>query len=191
MGDSEVYEPREDSFMLADYVKGSKGRVLDVGTGCGIQAVLASKSADYVLGIDINEKAVELAERNAKSNGCKNCEFKKSDLFENIGVGKNKNVKFDVIIFNPPYLPTNEEDKIKGELNKALSGGKDGREVIDRFIKEVKKYLNKGGKILMVDSSLDTTKKTIDMLEEKGFKVRILETKKMFFEELSVIEAVL
>ncbi|MFA5381649.1 MAG: HemK2/MTQ2 family protein methyltransferase [Candidatus Micrarchaeia archaeon] len=184
--DSEVYEPREDSFMLADYVKGIKGRVLDVGTGCGIQAVIASKTADYVLGIDINEKAVTLAKQNAEKNKCDNCEFKKSDLFENI----KKDEKFDIIIFNPPYLPTENEDKIKGELNKALDGGKDGRETIDRFLKEVKNYLNKNGKIILVDSSLDNTKQTIDILENQGFKVKILENKKMFFEELSILEAV-
>ncbi|MCC7552137.1 methyltransferase [Candidatus Micrarchaeota archaeon] len=185
MDDPDVYEPREDSFMLADYVKGAKGNVLDVGTGCGIQAIIASKTADYALGIDINAKAVELAKKNAELYNLKNCEFKQSDLFEKI----EKENKFDLIIFNPPYLPTKEEDKVKGELNKALDGGIDGRETLDKFLKNVKKHLKKEGKILLVDSSLDNTKKTIDILEDQGFKVKILETKKMFFEELNIIEA--
>jgi len=193
MDNKDVYEPREDSLMLADYVKGAKGRVLDMGTGCGIQAIIASKTADYVLGIDINEKSVELAKRNAEKHNCKNCEFRKSDLFDNLYTKKEnkENSKFDIIIFNPPYLPTNKEDKVAGPLDKALSGGKDGRETIDKFLKDVKKYLNKEGKILIVDSSLDDTKKTIDELEKQKLKVKILETKKMFFEELSIIEAVI
>lgn len=186
MDDSDVYEPREDSFMLADYVKGAKGKVLDIGTGCGIQAIIASKTADYVLGVDINEKAIELAKKNAEKHNCTNCEFKKSDLFQDI---KNGDI-FDLIIFNPPYLPTKEEDKVEGELNTALDGGKDGRETIDRFLMDVKKYLKIGGKMLMVDSSLDNTKKTIDELENQKFKVKILETKKMFFEELTILEAI-
>ncbi len=186
MDDPDVYEPREDSFMLADYVKGAKGNVLDVGTGCGIQAIIASKTAEYVLGIDINTKAVELARKNAERHKCNNCEFKKSNLFEDIKI----NEKFDLIIFNPPYLPTKEEDKVEGELNTALDGGIDGRETLDKFLKTFKKHLKKEGKLLLVDSSLDNTKKTIDILENQGFKVRILETKKMFFEELNIIEAV-
>ena len=116
----DVYEPREDSFLLAEFVeKESHGEVLDMGTGSGIQALLASRTAKAVTGVDIKKKAVKTAEINAKANGVKNVIFKQSDLFEHVSG------HFDVIIFNPPYLP---EKKGPDEDSVHWAGGENGRE---------------------------------------------------------------
>ena len=88
-----IYEPSEDSYLLAKYVdKFSKGKVLDLGTGSGIQAETALKHTKEVLATDISKEAVKFVKK-------KGIKARISDLFSNI------NEKFDLIIFNPPYLP--------------------------------------------------------------------------------------
>src|SRR3989344_4864863 len=115
-----IYEPREDSFLLAKYVeKYAKGKILDIGTGSGIQAAAARKHSDDVTAVDIDEEAVEFA----KSKGINAF---KSDLFENV------EGKYDLIIFNPPYLP--EEENEDYEISRQVSGGKTGNEIFERFM---------------------------------------------------------
>ena len=97
-----IYEPGEDSFLLAKYVeKFAKGNVLDIGTGSGVQAENALKFSKDVLAVDIDKKAVSYV----KKRGVK---AKVSDLFSNV------KGKFDLIIFNPPYLP---DEELEDELN--------------------------------------------------------------------------
>jgi len=162
-----IYEAAEDSFLLAKYVeKYAEGRVLDVGVGSGVQMEAALKKSNKVEGVDIDEESIEF------------CKSKKlnvfySDLFENV------KGKFDLIIFNPPYLP---EDEIK---DKDLIGGKKGWEIIEKFFLKVDKYLSENGKILILFSSL-TNKKKVDSIIKKKFKFEKLEEKKYFFEKLYV-----
>ena len=75
-----IYDPEEDSFLLQKFVKKySKGLVLDMGTGSGIQAVTASENADKVIGLDISKEVIKYCKKNIKT---KNIEFFKSNLFE-------------------------------------------------------------------------------------------------------------
>ncbi|HII53672.1 methyltransferase [Candidatus Micrarchaeota archaeon CG08_land_8_20_14_0_20_49_17] len=189
-----VYKPADDSELLAgeavNCVKENNCKaILDMGTGSGIIALTCAKANPKakVIGVDINSTAVDCAKNNAELNLVKNCEFFVSDLFSGKKVFKNK--KFDLIMFNPPYLPTSNDEKIKGNLNFAFDGGASGREIIDRFLKEFDKYLAPGGILLMVDSSLDGTGKTINRLKKKGFNVEIIASKSFFFERLSIIQA--
>ena len=169
-----VYEPAEDSFMLAEQVKGVEGELLDVGTGCGIQAIVAESAR--ALGVDLNERAVENARHNARVN-CSRAMFEVSDLFENV------EGRFDTIAFNPPYLPTKRE-------NLAWDGGENGREVIDRFLREFSDYLKEDGRLLMVSSSLSDNGESKGVLAGIGFETRVLSRKSAgLFEMLSVIEA--
>ena len=167
-----IYEPREDSFLLQKYVeKYSGGKVLDIGTGSGIQALTAMKKTKDVLAVDIDEYSVIYA----RSEGVNAIQ---SDLFQNV------NGRFDLIIFNPPYLPEEElEDK---ESKKITTGGKYGHEILERFFSQVNKYLNKDGKILIVFSSLTNKKKVDSLIKKYGFKSKLLEEKKIFFESLYV-----
>jgi len=136
-----VYKPAEDSYMLIKALDARKNeKVLDMGTGCGIVALHLAKKGCNVLAVDINEKAVENARKNARINKLK-IECRKSDLFSAI------EEKFDLIAFNPPYLPTKGEDI-------AWDGGKEGIEVIRDFLKEAKNYLERNGRIFIVLSSL-------------------------------------
>ncbi|ADC69907.1 methylase [Methanocaldococcus sp. FS406-22] len=180
----EVYEPAEDSILLLKNLVNVKNKeVLEIGIGTGLISIAcAKKGAKKVVGVDINPYAVKLAKENAKLNNV-DVLFFESDLFENV------NGKFDIILFNPPYLPTSEDDKINSYLNYAFDGGKDGREILDRFIYNLPNYLKKGGVAQILQSSLTGEKETINKLKSLGFKVEISARLKVPFEELIVINA--
>ncbi|WP_297470061.1 HemK2/MTQ2 family protein methyltransferase [Thermococcus sp.] len=178
--DENVYEPAEDTFLLAETVEVRPGeRALDVGTGTGLIALLMAKKARYVLGVDINPNAVELARKNARLNGIKNVEFKVSDLFERV------EGKFDVITFNAPYLPGRPEEPI----DFALVGGERGREVIDRFIAEVPDYLSAEGRVYLVQSSITGIEETLKRFEDAGLSAEVVARKHVFFEDIVVVQA--
>ena len=178
----QVYEPAEDTFLLAENLAVKEGEVaLDVGTGTGLIALLMARKARFVLGVDINPLAVELARENARLNGIKNVEFRLSDLFERV------EEKFDAITFNAPYLPGEPEEPI----DLALVGGETGREVLDRFIKEVPEYLNPGGVVQIVQSSITGVEKTLKLLEKAGLRGKITARRHVFFEDIVLINATL
>ncbi|ASI98351.1 HemK2/MTQ2 family protein methyltransferase [Thermococcus celer] len=174
----QVYEPAEDTFLLAENLAVKAGDVaLDVGTGTGVIALLMARKARFVLGVDVNPMAVELAKENARINGLENVEFRVSDLFENVSG------KFDVVTFNAPYLPGEPEEPI----DLALVGGKNGREVLDRFIREVPAYIKPGGVVQIVQSSITGVEETLRLLEEAGFNGRVIATRHFFFEDIVLI----
>ncbi|NJE05785.1 methyltransferase domain-containing protein [Thermococcus sp. M36] len=177
----QVYEPAEDTFLLAENLAVREGdRALDVGTGTGLIALLMAGKAEFVLGVDVNPIAVELARENARLNGIKNVEFRLSDLFENVSG------KFDVITFNAPYLPGEPKEPI----DLALVGGESGREVLDRFIDEVGNYLKPGGILQIVQSSITGIEKTLERLEKAGLAAKVVAKKHVFFEDIVLINAV-
>lgn len=174
-----IYEPQEDSFLLRDQVlKYARGRVLDIGTGSGIQAIAASSRAISVLAVDINPYALTFAKSQATALKAKNIKFRKSDLFSNI------KEKFNLIIFNPPYLP-----ELKGEpkrLARQISGGKKGYEILERFLSQANNHLERDGQILIVFSSQTKKEKVDEIIENYGFNFTIISTSKIAFETLYV-----
>lgn len=179
----QVYEPKEDSELLAENLAVAEGdNVLDMGSGTGLQAIVAAEKAGKVLAADINPRSIEIAKDNARRNGAKNLEFLVSDLFKSIP----DDLRFDLIVFNPPYLPAQEDDS----LGRSWSGGARGREVIDRFIEDAPARLKDGGKIQILVSSLNDPEDVERKLREKGLKTRIIAQKRLWFEELYVILAV-
>ncbi len=176
----QVYEPAEDSFLLAENLEVREGDfALDMGTGTGIIALLMARKAEFVVGADINPIAVELARENARLNRIENVEFLVSDLFENI------EGKFDLITFNAPYLPGEPEEPI----DMALLGGQSGREVLNRFLEEVGDYLKPRGRLQIVQSSITGVHETLKKLENMGFKAEVTAKKHMFFEDIVLIQA--
>ncbi|MBI5229292.1 methyltransferase [Candidatus Micrarchaeota archaeon] len=182
-----VYEPHEDSFLLAKAVsKYAGGKVLDVGCGSGIQSIVAARKRAVwnVVGVDVSEKALDVSEENAELNGVgENCYFIQSNLFS--GIGKNEG--FDTIVFNPPYLPTDPDEV--NEEGVAWDGGSNGRKVIERFLNELEGFLKPRGILLTIGSSLSNNGKTIRTLKKKGFRVEIVGEEKFFFEKLTVVKA--
>ena len=157
--------------------------ILEVGIGCGIVSLFMAKLTKNVTGVDINSHAVELSKKNAKLNNVVNVSFFESDLFDKI----DKKSKYDLIIFNLPYVPT--EEIINEPIAKAWDGGADGRKVIDRFLLGCKGFLADGGSVVFLESSLSSYEKSVEYLEDFGFKVEIAGRKKLSFEELVVIRA--
>lgn len=173
-----VYKPAEDSFLLANNLKVDRGgTVLDVGTGVGILGLLAAVKAGQVLAIDINPYALSVSKENARLNKIENIEFRASDLFDNI------DERFDLIVFNPPYLPVKDE----GLLESSWSGGEKGGELINRFIDSVSRYLEPGGSFEMLVSSLNDMNEIKQKFEKNEFGFEILERKRLFFEEIYVL----
>src|SRR4030042_6247656 len=100
----DVYEPAEDSFLFAENLEVKAGGVvLDLGTGSGILAVLAAKKAGTVVAVDVNPYAVRCAKQTAELN---RVEDKLSFLQANLFSAFDVQAKFDVILFNAPYLPS-------------------------------------------------------------------------------------
>ena len=184
-----VYEPAEDSFLLATYASSLSGSILEIGTGCGIVSLSAAQAnpKNTVLGVDINPAAVKCAEANARANGIKNATFLLSDLFSTVSASQ----KFDFILFNPPYLPTTRAERLLSpEENAAYDGGASGLNVFKKFILEAPAHLADGGKVAVIATSLGNgIEKTLAALELRVGGARTLSEEKFFFEKLALLEA--
>ncbi|PIN76348.1 hypothetical protein COV17_02905 [Candidatus Woesearchaeota archaeon CG10_big_fil_rev_8_21_14_0_10_36_11] len=176
-----MYQPAEDSYLLQRYVeKYALGRVLDMGTGSGIQALTAAenKNVKDIVAVDIDTEVVQELRQKINEKLFKKVTVIQSDLFENV------EGQFNLIVFNPPYLPQD-----KGVEDQALYGGKKGWELSERFFSEASQFLLPNGKILFLFSSLTNKIKIDTIIKENTFSAKLLEQKKMpMFEELYVYE---
>ena len=180
-----VYEPAEDSFLLAENLNVRGGsKVIDMGTGCGILSVIAAEKASGVLAIDVNPHAIRCARTNAENNGVSDrVDFVQGYLFSSLKVRR----KFDLILFNAPYLQSEEGEKVSW-VAWAWTGGTSGRDVIDRFICEAPKYLRRNGEIMLLQSTLSNVKETLQGFEAKGLKADIIAKQDLpFFETIVLI----
>ena len=144
--------PRNDTEVLVEkaieVIKSEKYlNGLDIGTGSGAIAVSVAKySKIQMTAIDISEKAIEVAKKNAERNEVK-IDFILSNLFENV------EGKFDIILSNPPYIETDVIETLEPEVRAyepktALDGGKDGLIFYREIVEKCSKYINKGGSII-------------------------------------------
>jgi release factor glutamine methyltransferase len=177
----DIYHPAEDSYLLQKFVKEyAFGRVLDLGTGSGIQAITAAegKQVREVIAVDINPEAVNQLKNNKEIQVSGKIKVKESNLFSNV---KNH---FNLIIFNPPYLPQDE-----GIEDPALYGGKFGWEISEKFFSEVTNYLPSDGKILFLFSSFTNKEKIDSIITGNLLQFKLLAEEKMpMFETLYVYE---
>ncbi|WP_370573028.1 HemK2/MTQ2 family protein methyltransferase [Methanomethylovorans sp.] len=180
----EVYEPAEDSFLLADSALAfvNKGmKILEIGTGTGfVSAVIQANFEVDLLATDINPHAVRCASDNGVSTI-------RADMFSAFKPAQC----FDMIIFNPPYLPTSQDDKVPGWLNYAFDGGADGTESLRRFLKSVGPHLCPTGILLLLISSLTGIEQAKYWMEEAGLETEVVSKEKCFFEELVVLKGIL
>ncbi len=173
-----VYDPGDDSFLLVEAALTEarpEDKVLEVGTGSGIVSLFVKDVAASVVATDINPFAC----KNARLNGV---DVVRADLYRGV-CGR-----FDLIIFNPPYLPTPPEERLHSWLNRAFDGGPTGRKEIGRFLEGIYGILAPGGRILTVISSLTGIDETRKMYEERGFSVELLSSEKVPFEKLVVLK---
>ena len=175
MNSSRIYKPREDSTLLENHVRQhAKGKVLDVGTGSGIQAKAAagSKNTSSVLAVDVQKGVINYCKKCIKNRKIK---FMQSDLFSKV------RGKFDTIIFNPPYLP--EDIRVR---DITIEGGKKGYELLERFLNDASRFLDSDGAIIILFSSLTKKEKVEEFIRNNLFDFQELEKMHIFFEDLHV-----
>ena len=182
----EIYQPQEDSYLLSHVLKKelknkSKNKkinknkdlkVLDIGSGSGIQTqtlISLGIAPENITLTDINSDSIKPLKKNFKKS-----KIIKSNLFEKI----NKKEKFDVIVFNPPYLPEDKNEPKDSRIS--TTGGKKGSEIINKFLKQSITHLKKHGIIFLLTSSL--TKQ----INWQDWRKRVIAKKSLFFEELFV-----
>ncbi len=174
-----MYEPKDDSFLLNKVVKEylkdrpdlDKIRVLDLGSGSGIQAkncISTGVKKENIVSVDIDKNVLEEV-------GKLGVEVINSDLYSNV------KGRFDLIIFNAPYLPEHEFDK-----GVDTTGGERGDEAIIRFLQGLKEYLSYSGVGFFVSSSHTPEWRFLDLCGELGLRVQKIDSKKVFFEEIYV-----
>lgn len=169
-------KPQLNNLNINDKTNIKEIKILDMGSGSGIQAETCKESGlNNILTADINQDAVKFL----KSKGFNAI---KSNLFSNL----YKKNKFDIIIFNPPYLPESRYDK-----EKDTTAGKKGYEIIIKFLKQAKSHLEKDGKIFLLVSSLSKSSIIKKQAKKFGYQIKLLNQTNLFFEKLLVYELTL
>jgi release factor glutamine methyltransferase len=189
--ETEVYQPAEDSRLLAEAaVADLQDRpadlqdcpadlALEVGTGSGYVAEqVADRTDARVLGSDVNPHAC----RQARERGV---EAVRADLTEPFRSGV-----FDAVLFNPPYLPTDPETERDDWMEVALSGGEDGRAVVAPFVATVGRVLASDGVVYLLVSSLMGVDEVVEMAASEGFSAVALRDESFPFETLTVLKLV-
>lgn len=181
----QVYPPSDDTFLLIKACRPfieSRDRFLEIGVGTGLLSIVAVQHGAEVVATDINPNALKCARKNAELNEV-TLTLKKSDLFQNI------QHTFDMIVFNPPYLPAIKEDvHLSSSMRKALVGGNTGNEIALKFINTVGNYLTSNGLAFLTASSRGGKQEIINNLKDKGYSVAVVKKSRFFFEELAVLK---
>lgn len=168
----EIYQPAEDSLFLVEIVKKEIqkrkfSKVLDMGSGSGVQA-------QACINFGISPQSLTLADINRDAVKQLKNKFPTSKIVQSNLFDKLKD-HYDLIIFNPPYLPRNKFDK-----NLDTTGGEKGSEIINQFLDEAKNHLMNNGEILLLASSLTRG------INWQDYNKKLLGRKRIFFEELYV-----
>lgn len=172
-----IYEPAEDSYLLSETLEkevpilledSPELKVLEIGSGSGFQLktlLHLGVKKENIFSCDINPDAIL---------HCQNLGFNiiESDLFSSISG------KFDLIIFNPPYLPKEEGEDEESQL--ATTSGIKGSKLINKFLKKADDFLIPTGEIILLVSSLTKG------IKWRDYKKELITTKKLFFEGLEV-----
>jgi release factor glutamine methyltransferase len=166
-----VYGPCRDSELLAGVVAENVragDRVLDLFTGSGVVAIeAAAAGADEVLAVDVSRRAIAAVRVNSLLNG--------SRVRPNLGDGfAAVTGDFDVILANPPFVPSVDEDAPVAGAARAWEAGPDGRRFLDPFLEEAPRHLRPGGRILVVHSSLCDECRTLALMNEAGLSAEII-----------------
>ena len=179
-----VLIPRYDTENIVDCIvkdfEGSKDiSVLDLCTGSGCIAISLKKNGfEKVFALDISDKALEVAKHNAYIHNA-DITFIKSDLYKELP----NDIRFDLIVSNPPYIRTGEIEKLDDEVKDfepklALDGGKDGLDFYKKILNLSKDFINKNGS-LYFEIGYDQAKDVVDIAKKEGYynikiiKVRI------------------
>ena len=170
-----VYAPSDDTFLMIDALSTVSLRdkeVLDLGTGSGVLGLLCAQRGAHVTVADIEDSVLGTLRIAARRLNLSIAAVR-SDIFSGVAA------RFDVVLFNPPYLPSDEIQ------DPAVDGGNRGRRLIDRFLGDLPLHLKKGGVALLLVSSLNDPDSIIDSNPKLSFSIAT--SRRLFFEELQVL----
>ncbi len=176
---SQVYQPEADTWLLLGAARGEVKpgeRVLEVGTGSAVIAGAMGKEAE-VIATDINPHATVCAQRAGIS-------VVRCNLMDAV------RGPFDLVLFNPPYLPTEPNERLDDWFEYALDGGRNGRETIEHFAADVGRVLAPRGRILLLVSSLTGPEEVKDIFYRTGFSVFVIQQERIEAEVLYVFRIV-
>jgi release factor glutamine methyltransferase len=177
---NDVLDPRPDSEILIELVqelysnKNQNIEILEVGTGSGCLIITLSKiyKNSINVALDISKNALKVANKNSLNNqATKQIEFIESNLFCAL---ENKNKKFNLVISNPPYIPSKEINNLQNEVKNfepilALDGGEDGLDFYRKIAKDSKNYLLKDSYIIL-EIGFDQKKEIVEIFEKENFQ---------------------
>lgn len=176
--ETDVYQPAEDSFILAEEARkrfGRDDRVLEVGCGSGIVAEEVIESGAAMIAADINPHACQAA-------ADRGLESVRANLVEPF-----RSTTFDGILFNPPYLPARPETDAADWMSVALSGGEHGRAIINPFLDTVGRVLRPGGQVLILVSSLTGIEAVRERARSNGLSGSVVTEESFPYERLVVL----
>ena len=168
-----MYTPAPDTFLLAECAFKYRGAwALEIGIGSGAVAESLAANFKNVAGTDIDLASLAYCRGRNKNLMLVCC-----DAASAFG-----NVKFDLVVANPPYLPDDDEK------DASVHGGPTGVETTIRFVKSALPLLSTRGAMLVIVSSRADQSALDAFLTEKKLKKKVIKEKKLFFERLAVIE---
>ncbi len=182
--DPQVYRPAEDTFLLAATIQKEPptGRVLEIGTGCGLISLIAAQTALQVVATDINPHAVTNAQLNARTNRLDSrIEILRCSLASALG----EHYHFDHVVCNPPYLPIKRSG---GDwLSGSWEGGDSGVEFAVRILDGAEKVLSPRGDYTFLVSGDDGLQRVTQYVDSLGWVLRVLDSASFFYERIFVV----
>ncbi|MEY9996669.1 release factor glutamine methyltransferase [Streptomyces sp. V4I8] len=166
-----VYAPQEDTDLLVGALRDEPlphgADVLDVGTGSGALAIEAARRGTRVTAVDVSWRAVCTARLNARLARLP-VRIRHGNLFTPV-----HGQSFDLILANPPYVPSPDTDQVPRGAARSWDAGRDGRLVLDRICREAPALLRPGGVLLVVHSALSCPDRTLAHLRGSGLKASV------------------
>jgi release factor glutamine methyltransferase len=167
-----TFPPHSDSWQLggelSDVVRArDRPRVVDVGTGSGLLATIAALHGGLATAIDASRRALLSALLTARVNGVR-IRARRGDLLAPVD-----GERFDVIVSNPPYVPS-ASDRVPGRgPSLATDAGRDGRAVLDRLCATAPSHLVPGGELLLIHSEVCDVERTLEQLRDRGLRAEV------------------
>jgi len=177
----DIYYPSDDTYLLIETLekelKNKKiNNVLEIGTGSGLVSLSIYDIVENLTLVDININVINYILDIKQKYNLNKLNIIQSNLFEKI------NKKYNLIIFNPPYVPSEEI------VDLATDGGKEGSEIINKFLDKLNIFLEDNGVCYLLISSLNNKNKIFKKIKENDLKYEILSSRRLFFEELIILK---
>lgn len=174
------YGPREDTLLLLEGLRNrTSARALEIGVGTGTVTRVLAEVAAVAVGTEIERSALQAARDRLRSSGTG-----RPELVHAAGAAPFRDGVFDLVAFNPPYLPS------AAPRDRAVNGGHQGIQVTLAALPDIRRVLRLQGQLLVVTSSQANVRALLRALATQGLEVQRMRSRKLFFEELFLLEAV-